>query len=224
MVTYSTDVDELRLGFNDYLRYLDYAGRTPCENVKREIDEVLSLQRIMTDNITGYRILHRADFTIEKQAVKIGATSLNIGEKIVSAVNDCEYMALFALSAGRKICQKIDTVSDDIVKSYMVSSLGSMATDRLVEILKSRIDREIKEHNTLRTGPHFGPGLCGWDLNDLFGFFTLFPPDFCDIQLTSAAAMIPIKSFCGIIAIGTNFKRDASSCAYCDLKRCFKRR
>jgi hypothetical protein len=171
----------------------------------------------------GYRVLDA--FECLEQEIRIGETIFHTGSIIARQFRDAEKMVIFACTAGPGIREAYDRYrqAGDPLKAFFMDTLGTVAVEKAMD----KIHHSIK-HDFAALGLHctnrYSPGYCGWLVREQHQLWSLLPHQYCGIDLTDSALMIPIKSVSGIIGLGPHARKNPYACSLCDLQNCIYRR
>jgi hypothetical protein len=154
-------------------------------------------------------------------SVSIQGVVFRTGRKITSYLDEADHFCAFVTTAGKEYDAYKDDlrVRGDFVREYIADAIGSVIAEACV----AKISEELTCENIPQTYP-YSPGYCGWNLTEQRKLFSLFPDSPCGIQLTDSCLMMPIKSISGIMATGSNIRRQDYGCVLCEIKNCYKRK
>jgi hypothetical protein len=176
-------------------------------------------------NIRGeYELFEPVRFSRGKDRITICEKVLNIKEKIGTELAGITSAAIFLSTAGPEIQEWSEDLLNqgDPTTSYIVDVLGSEIAEAVAEIIHDRVEAEMNEKG-LSVTTRFSPGYCEWNVEDQHVIFSLLKENFCNIQLTESALMVPVKSVSGIIGIGQQVRKRRSACNACDRLDCVYR-
>ena len=144
---------------------------------------------------------------------------------IARLLEQCEKVALFALTIGNNLEEMICQLAEDglMVQAAVLDAIGSIAVEKVADSLQDRIS-EVASANRLFTSRRFSPGYCDWDVGQQRMLFRTLNSDTAGIRLTGRCLMIPQKSISGIIGIGPSEVEDYNPCKTCDKHDCVGRR
>jgi hypothetical protein len=172
----------------------------------------------------GYRILPSDQVSVTDEGILCGDVQISTGAIIASQLKKSKTVALYVSTAGPLIEEWSQQLmsDDDLLKGFLVDSVGSEIADRASEWLEKRIAEHIAPLGWAMTN-RYSPGYCDWPVTDQQKIFSFLPPQFCGVSLMSSCLMLPIKSISGVIGLGPEVQRGAYQCTICDLKDCFRR-
>jgi hypothetical protein len=221
---FSPSFSELAIDRNILARDLGYRKESAPEHVLQLIDEILPEIPLRTEIRCGFRILPVEMVSLTKENVLCGDTQISTGPIIANQLKKSNTIALFLSTAGpllERWSQEL-MADGDMMKGFLVDSIGSEVADRASEWLEKRIGEHVAPLGWTMTN-RYSPGYCDWPVTDQHKLFSLLPPQFCGVTLTPSSLMIPIKSLSGIIGLGPEVQRGAFQCSICELKDCFRR-
>ncbi|MEN8152768.1 MAG: vitamin B12 dependent-methionine synthase activation domain-containing protein [Acidobacteriota bacterium] len=222
--------------------------RLSTESVKPEISEVLKLQGITKGAKLSFRIE-----SIIKEAYRIfqeysdptfviadispdrcGSEIITQDHKdSVSVIEDVfkkgEKLALFALTLGKKISDKIDHLfkTGEFPLGSMLDSVASAGADKGAsegeKYFNKLINNGREEENRL-TSLIYSPGYCGWKIDGQKNLFKYLKPEEIGISLRESLLMDPMKSVSGLIVSGRKeihfIKSNYTFCRLCKTRSC----
>ena len=221
---YSIPFDELSLTPVDVLTVIGYDDQKPPAYVHEVMQEVFEAASSMCTPCGGYSIIGDIAIDENRHTIRIGSPTFSIKKMITSQIRPAELIAVFACTAGPQLedwSRKL-LGGEDPAKGYMVDTLASMVVETAMDKIHDKLEKEFSAAGQYVSN-RFSPGYCGWPLSDIHDLFSLLPTGYCDIRLNEAAFMIPEKSICGIIGIGTQITRSEYLCSFCEQKDCIYR-
>jgi hypothetical protein len=223
-VSFSPSFRELAIDRTIVERGLGYRKGPAPEIVRQLIDEILPEIPNRLAIQCGFRILPTDDISITKKGVLCGDTRLSTGPVIAKQLRKSKTTALFVSTAGPHLEQWSHQLmaEGDMMKGYLVDTVGSEVADRASEWLEKQIEERVAPFGWKMTN-RYSPGYCDWPVSDQQNLFSFLPPRFCGISLSASSLMSPIKSLSGIIGLGPEVHRGAYQCSICDLTDCFRR-
>jgi hypothetical protein len=224
IVSFSPSFHDLALDRTIIERDMGYRKGPPPEVVRQLIDEILPEVPSRVAIQCGYRILALDDHAISPAGVQCGDVHIATGPIIASQLKNSKAVALYVSTAGPLLEQWSHEVmaEGDMMKGYVIDTIGSDVADRASEWLEKRIDESVA-HRGWKITNRYSPGYCDWPVVEQQKLFSFLPTGFCGISLTPSSLMLPIKSISGIIGLGPNVERGAFQCSICELKDCFRR-
>jgi hypothetical protein len=142
-------------------------------------------------------------------------------------VEDAVSLALFAVTLGREISDRISTYFDagELAEGYILDQVASFAADELASIAGSRFQAD-NTRDDLAVLP-YSPGYCGWHVSGQRALFAHLRPDEIGISLNDSCLMHPIKSVSGVFVLAPIDAHDFSPafpcCATCTTLNCQER-
>jgi len=176
-------------------------------------------------NIKG-SLLVSENFSTDKIGVIIfEGVTFNVGKKIARQLRNAEGGALFIGTAGAGIGErsKVLMSSGDMIEGYILDVIGSVTVEAAIDKMQDSFGCELT-NSGMKITNRYSPGYCGWALSEQERFFTLFPHNYCSIQLSESCLMSPVKSVSGVIGFGTNVKKTVYECQMCELETCIYRK
>jgi hypothetical protein len=138
-------------------------------------------------------------------------------------------LALFALTLGEKVSQKIDELfaANEFALGSMLDSVASVGTDKAADSVENHFLNLLlkKEEITPSTGIlRYSPGYCGWHTSGQKKLFEFLRPQDIGITLLDSFLMKPLKSISGVIVAGEkeihNFEDSYPFCSECRSHSC----
>ena len=216
---------DLRLSLADVCEQMGYGDATPDDDVMAEVRAVGDMAAAVARPRFCYML---ADGTLDlvRDTLTIGGTELHVGRIISRQLRGSEAFALFVATAGAEfedlqIRLKDD---DDMVRTFIADSFGSVIAERTADIMEECLQGELDGRGWRHTN-RFSPGYCGWHVSEQQRLFPLFGVERpCGVRLTESSLMVPIKSVSGVIGLGPGVRKLEYSCGLCDYKDCYKRK
>lgn len=167
----------------------------------------------------GYRILeeielHETTLILERETFTI--------ENILSKqLKKSEKIAVFVCTVGTGIREVYDRHINEgnLLQAFFVDTVGTVAVEKAMDMIHEALSKNLIDIN-LRCTNRFSPGYCGWSVMEQHKLLKLLPYNYCGINLTPNALMLPIKSVSGIIGIGSMVSKKPYSCSNCKVDRC----
>jgi len=173
---------------------------------------------------SGYSIVNGISSNNDLACLMFGGKRFSTGKIISSQLRNAESIAIFVCTAGSLISDWSHEHFDngDFMKGYIIDAVASEAVERAAESLEKELKKQAFARD-LHISAHYSPGHCGWPVSDQHALFSLLPPNFCGVSLTTTALMIPTKSLSGIIGVGPGEFLSVEQCSLCDMTNCFRR-
>jgi hypothetical protein len=190
-----------------------------------QISQVMKEAPEYADIRGGYRVFSNFRLDADKKRFTINGQGFNSDKIIGVQLRESDQAVLFVCTAGEGITQwsKDLMAAGDMMKGYIVDSLGSAAVERAMDLITEEHLKPWAEKQGLGITNRYSPGYCNWATEEQHKLFSLLPGNFCGISLTPSALMIPTKSISGIIGLGQKAKKRAYQCHVCKRKDCFRR-
>ncbi len=225
--TYEYSVDPLEIELNRPMieKVLGYRLGSAPEEVSAVIAEVLPQAPHHMGIRCGFTILPPERVRFSGDAVFCNGMTFATGSIIAKRLRHSQTVALFVATVGPglEIWSKNLMAGTDLLKGYIVDTVGSEAVEQVANWLEPKLADTVHPAGWKLTN-RYSPGYCGWSVAEQQKLFSFLPEGFCGIRLTPTALMIPIKSVSGMIGVGPEVKREAYQCAICDMEDCFRRR
>lgn len=216
--------EKLTIDFHNIWAMSGNEGYEPDVEVRQILDSVIEEIREVCQPCYGYSIF--CNESMGKRKIMLGGGQiLHTGKIITRCLHDAEKYVIFVATAGREFeaLQRKYRRKRDIVREFFVDVIGSEIAEAIGRILT----RDLAEEQNCRgynISNSYSPGYCGWPVTNQRVLFSLLPKKPCGITLTDSSLMIPIKSISGIIALGTNVKKEVYGCGICGKKNCYKKK
>ena len=216
---------DLRLSLADVCEQMGYGDATPDDDVMAEVRAVGDMAAAVARPRFCYMV---ADGTLDlvRDTLTIGGTELHVGRIISRQLRGSEAFALFVATAGAEFedLQMRLKDDDDMVRTFIADSFGSVIAERTADIMEECLQGELDGRGWRHTN-RFSPGYCGWHVSEQQWLFPLFGVERpCGVRLTESSLMVPIKSVSGVIGLGPGVRKLEYSCGLCDYKDCYKRK
>ena len=216
---------DLRLSLADVCEQMGYGDATPDDDVMAEVRAVGDMAAAVARPRFCYML---ADGTLDlvRDTLTIGGTELHVGRIISRQLHGSEAFALFVATAGAEFedLQMRLKDDDDMVRTFIADSFGSVIAERTADIMEECLQGELDGRGWRHTN-RFSPGYCGWHVSEQQRLFPLFGVERpCGVRLTESSLMVPIKSVSGVIGLGPGVRKLEYSCGLCDYKDCYKRK
>lgn len=216
---------DLRLSLADVCEQMGYGDATPDDDVMAEVRAVGDMAAAVARPRFCYTL---ADGTLDlvRDTLTIGGTELHVGRIISRQLRGSEAFALFVATAGAEFedLQMRLKDDDDMVRTFIADSFGSVIAERTADIMEECLQGELDDRGWRHTN-RFSPGYCGWHVSEQQRLFPLFGVERpCGVRLTESSLMVPIKSVSGVIGLGPGVRKLEYSCGLCDYKDCYKRK
>lgn len=159
---------------------------------------------------------------VGKSRISIGDKEFQTGGIINSYLEGMTQACLFITTAGAEFEEHQLEVkrSGDILKEFVVDSIGSVVAESCVE----EIGKELGRVSSLPHSLPYSPGYCGWHIKEQVKLFSFFEDKPCGVSLGDSFLMSPVKSVSGFFALGEKLSPMPYRCAICNNVGCFKRK
>ena len=143
-------------------------------------------------------------------------------------IEDAISLALFAVTLGDKISDRIATLFDagELAEGYILDQVASFAADEMATIAGRRFQESQEPHEKAAVLP-YSPGYCGWHVAGQSPLFAHLEADKIGISLNDSCLMHPIKSVSGVLVYAPVDAHDFSPafpcCATCTTLDCQER-
>lgn len=221
-----------RLGFSDLglttsgiEEVIGFDENSEREYVASLIDEALHEAEKISEIKAEYRFFDEVAFNSEEKSICLGDQNFNVGKIVFGQIKKSESAALFLCTAGPGIGLRSKEAmhGGDLLAGYIFDVTGSEIVEAATDLVQEDL-RKSAEAEGLKITNRYSPGYCGWNVAEQHRLFSLMPDNFCGINLSSSALMIPEKSVSGIIGIGRSVRNNPYTCRMCDMKDCIYRR
>ncbi len=226
---YSLLFSDLNIQRNSIEKCLGYHDSTPPDIVSEVIDSILDELPNYTNIQCGFVILPSHVVKINSSSIQYDSIVFHTGLIISKRLRKSCTFAVFVATAGNKFerwsreLQSASGGSDDMMKTFIVDTIGSEIAERTADWLDKQLSADVKKFGWKITN-RYSPGYCDWNVSEQQKLFSILPPNFCNITLTESSLMIPIKSVSGIIGLGPDVKKESYECSICDMEDCFRRK
>lgn len=186
---------------------------------REEINEVIKVFSEVINPQGGIRFYDSVKL-LESEFI-INGIEFHCGKKIIKALQGSECAAVVVATIGNGIDDVIKKYNEDydFIKSYWCDKLSNMILDKLMLKLIEEIRIRSLNDGMLITS-NWGPGYCGWSIEEQFPLLSLSDAEELGITLSSSMLMNPVKSISGVIGIGKNVVFRKSGCGDCNLHKC----
>lgn len=200
--------------------FLGYRGQPIDEEVAKIVNSLIEECREHLSSEFGYRIVNGR--VISKDAIEVEGVIFRPGAIIAHALHECNKFALLVATVGDKFDKWLNDKknSGDVMEMYVSDALGSVIAEATTSIGALYIASQARKNDEKITNS-YSPGYCSWDVSQQQKLFSLLPPSFCDITLSTSSLMRPIKSTSSIIGIGINAIKRPYGCSICKKTDCF---
>jgi len=225
MEEHKLSFEDLHISLSEIYEVMGYGSDEPDEEVKREIQKLLSRVASVTRPLFSF-FLAEGKLRLEKEELEVSETVFQIGKIIARQLRVSQEYAFFVATAGREFeqLQQVLKEEGDIVAIYMADSLGSIIAEKTADCMEEALQGEITRKGWKHTN-RFSPGYCGWHVSEQQKLFPLFPtPHPCGIHLTDSSLMLPIKSVSGVIGLGEHVRKVEYTCGLCNYEKCYRRK
>jgi len=200
-------------------------GKKPSENLeplfKRAMELFLELSHplciISEISIPEFEVVYNGEGSNEKR------TPLD------EIFRKAENLALFALTIGDKVSQKIDELfkSNEFALGSILDSVASDGADKAADIVENHFLNLLSNEGKINPSTgilRYSPGYCGWHISGQKKLFEFFHPEDIGITLLDSFIMKPLKSISGVMVAGKkeihNFEDSYPFCKQCKTHSC----
>jgi hypothetical protein len=189
------------------------------------LDEFLFTSSEFANIRGGFAYIEPGHFTPDKDKFYIDSTVFHSQKIIASKLRKSDSAVLFVVTAGNYFEEYARRLMNegDVFCAYLIDASASEVVESGAEWMEKKIDSFVMELG-FKTTSRYSPGYCGWSVGEQHKLFSFLPENFCGIQLTESALMLPVKSISGIIGVGASVKKEEYECAICDDENCFRRK
>ncbi|MEI6285810.1 MAG: vitamin B12 dependent-methionine synthase activation domain-containing protein [Bacillota bacterium] len=210
---YKFNWEDLNITVLDIAEGSGYPRDRVPERISSEIESIWLKYRSLIEPQVVVKILPAQ---IVNDELCCADANFAIGNNIAAQVAGLQEAAFFVCTIGERLEQESARLTDsgELMQGFIVDCIGSLAAERLAEILQQQI-----EHTVELTGKtisnRFSPGYCHWNVSAQHDLFRLLGSAPCGIVLSSSAMMRPLKSISGFIGIGVKLKK-GYACQTCE--------
>lgn len=225
ILTFTPPISDLLVDCATIERDFGYRKSNAPEPIREVIDEVLPLVPARVEPRCGFRVLPADSVIVNADSFSSEGVEFLTGPIIAKQLRKSSSVAIYVSTVGPAMERWASQLmaEGDMMRGYVVDAIASEIVEQASEWLEKKISAFVKQRGWSVTN-RYSPGYCDWPVADQHKLFSLLPPGFCGVTLTSSALMLPIKSISGIIGVGADVTRGAYQCSICELKDCFRRR
>ncbi len=221
ILSYRFSFHELEISRSRLESLMGYEAGAAPEPLPRLIDGILFRAADYCDIQGGFMIKDNPAFNSNDRLLTVGNVTFTLRDTVYNQVQKAGRIAVFACTSGPGISDwsRELMAGEDPAAGYIVDQVGSV----IVETAMDRMHADLSGRMTasgLQTSNRYSPGYCGWDVSEQHKLFSLLPDNFCGIQLSDTALMLPVKSVSGIIGIGKDIRYNPYTCNSCDSHNC----
>lgn len=213
--------ENISLDMEEVYQLMGYNGHKPDAQAAALAGEIASEIGCLVTPRCVYRTL--AGKMESNQSLRIGTVQLNTGRVITHAMKGAMYYTFFLVTIGKEFdwyCEQLKK-KDDVLRMFIADALGSVLAEATVAYFMNRLS-SAAESEGLKISNNYSPGYCDWILEEQKKIFSFFPDEAIDIRLTESCLMLPVKSVSGIVAVGTDVKKQPYGCDICKMATCIK--
>lgn len=208
---------KIEVPVKNVLARLGYRDRLPTAAIRQQVEFIVKEADTYISPIAFYEFIGISG--VSSQSVTLdGSKSLN-SEKVSNVLSNCERVAVFAVTIGSRLEQKIATCTEagETFEAFTLDAYGSAAAEVLADHLSQHV-KNIVQVDGKKTTDRYSPGYCDWSLDEQDTIFGVLKCDEMTIKLNNSKMMIPRKSISGIIGVTDAGNRIVSPCPRCELK------
>ena len=220
MRTGSVRLSDLAISRAAVYEAMRYGDAVPDQYICDLVEEVISE---LNETVTlSYMFDIVPAEPLDQFHLRLKGIEFQAGSIICSYLDGMTEACVFVATAGEAYEEYRRNVhaAGDIVKDYVVDSVGSVIAESCVGVLEKHLAAESPLNRTMPCSP----GYCGWNIKDQKMFFTMFPQNPCGIRLSDSCLMYPEKSVSGFFGLGETLVPQPYKCAVCTNKTCYKNR
>lgn len=140
------------------------------------------------------------------------------GGLLYRALGQVRTAGLFALTAGREVCDWAAAVGrEDIWAGMVLDVIASELVESAADLLESQLAERLGVSEKLRT-LRYSPGYCDWPIDELPPLLKAIDARSIGIELTAGGMMTPQKSIAGIVG----FTDDQQAAGFIPCRLCPK--
>ena len=222
--TFEVNPHELLLATDGAIRGLEVRDGSPAVTVVQSIID--RSREVFIDNVRA-AALYQPLTADEFDQIYRGDGDNDTDTPLEHVVEDAVSLALFAVTLGEEISDRISTYFDagELAEGYILDQVASFAADELAGIAGRRFQVD-NTRDDLAVLP-YSPGYCGWHVSGQRALFDHLRPDEIGISLNDSCLMHPIKSVSGVLVLAPIEAHDFSPafpcCATCTTLACQER-
>ncbi|MBN2613414.1 MAG: methionine synthase [Bacteroidales bacterium] len=222
---YHPEYSGLQIQLHEIARLIGYKDTHVPEPVDEIILQAIDMAGGYCSIEGGIIIPDEAQLVDGKKYIKIGDAELKIKGRLFNEIKGSEKVALFLCTAGPGISNisKELMKKGDLLHGYIFDVIGSVIAEKAMEQIQQQFG-EMMLAKGYKITNRYSPGYCGWQTEEQFKLFKIFPDNFCKVSLTDSALMYPIKSVSGMIGIGRDVHYNEYNCNLCDAVNCIYRK
>lgn len=214
--------NELEITIEEVCAIMGFEPENNPEDFNQIIAEAIQKANTIYKAAGGFTVFSNCNVNITGNIIQIDNQLFHPDRIVVSQLKEAQKIAVFVCTAGKAIVDAANKAFNDgdLLLGYTFDSIGSVAADKTAKKLERELEIMVST-DSLKISDRFSPGYCEWDVAEQHQLFSLLPPHFCGVELTSTALMEPVKSVSGIIGIGKNLSQKGLQCHWCNDKQCY---
>ncbi len=203
---------------------LGYSVKKIPQPIEEIINSVLELIPKYSEPKGGFVILSENKIKFESNRFFINDTIIQSDKIISRYLQNSDSLAILVATIGSRLENLSKQFMDDgdMLKGYIIDIAASELVEKTADLLESEL-LKITSNKKFGVTNRYSPGYCGWNVNDQHKLFSFLQDNFCGVNLTESALMLPVKSISAVIGIGANSEKEDYQCALCATDFCYKR-
>jgi hypothetical protein len=215
------DGTHLLVNKQEIVRSIGYSAREIPEYFNTMIERILPQLSKRCAIRAGYSVLEAKKLKDRNDGFYVGETFFTTKKIVANRLKNAEQAACFICTIGPQMESWAARLfrEGETVMGHLVDTVATAAVENVADMLHEHLGRKMRERG-LGVTNRYSPGYCGWSVSEQHALFSLFPVDFCGVNLTESALMKPIKSVSGMIGIGRAVKYARYTCEQCGENDC----
>lgn len=223
--SYLVKYSDLQINLTEVAELIGYKDGYVPEPIDAVIHQSIADAEKYCSIFGGLVIPDKPQLIDERKSVMCGEVEFKIKGRLFKELKGSEKIALFLCTAGPEISKVSKELmkKGDLLQGYIFDVIGSVTVEKAMDDIQRQFGEEMLDKGCKITN-RYSPGYCGWQTEEQFKLFKIFPENFCKVNLTDSALMYPIKSVSGMIGIGRDVHYNEYNCDLCDAVNCIYRK
>ncbi|MFZ1290430.1 MAG: vitamin B12 dependent-methionine synthase activation domain-containing protein [Melioribacteraceae bacterium] len=215
------DITEIRIDKEKIAEDIGYQSGEIPEQFDDLLNQIIIETQTKCNIEAGYKV---CDLKISNQSFIIENKEFFVDKIIYHQFKNADHAAVFVCTIGNEmeLWSKELIAQSDLLMGYLIDVTASTIVENVADSLHDFIGKNYSAKD-LHYSNRYSPGYCNWQVTEQQKLFSLFSKNFCNIKLSDASLMNPIKSISGIIGLGKNVKYREYFCDHCGIKDCTHR-
>lgn len=158
--------------------------------------------------------------SLDSAEIDINGRTFCCGNAIIEQIEHAKQVVCYLITLGDAFDNwKEATNRNNAIEAYFIDIYGSLLVERLLQTVRFFfIEQKKRRHQFV--SPAFYPGNCGWHISDVQQIISLLSLQNNKVSITQSGMMRPVKSVCGLFAIGNTPFSQTNTCQLCTQKSC----